>query len=337
MDLDYPDYKIYPINDRSKDKTLEIMKACEAKYPEKIVVVDRPQDAFPGKAAALNDALKISSNEVICVLDADARIDKDFLQNIVGWLDDTFTGAVQAQKVISNPERNFLVKCQFHEYALDAYMQMGRDSMRGSVELRGNGELIKREALNAVGGWNEETITDDLDLSTSLHINGWDIRFSPNTVVYEEGVPSTEGFIKQRRRWAEGSMRRYLNYFLQIFKPGNLSLIQILDTFTYLCQFSFPLWITLDIIYEFVRYFSGRDTHISFLMLVSAALGAVIVLNQFLGLRIYKQYSVRDALWYSLVNNFYFFGSWLAIIIASYRKILFSRTVGTWVRTQHGA
>jgi 1,2-diacylglycerol 3-beta-glucosyltransferase len=336
MDLNYSDYKVYAINDRSNDSTLDLMGSVAAKHPEKLIILDRQADAVPGKAAALNDALRISNSEVICVFDADARVEKDFLRNIVPYLNDPLVGAVQSQKVISNPEKNFLVKCQYHEYAMDTYLQMGRDSIRGSVELRGNGQLIKRETLEHVGGWNEDTLTDDLDLSTCLHVNGWDIRFSPENKVYEEGVPSMPGLIKQRRRWAEGSMRRYLNYFLQLLKPGNLTLNQIFDTFVFLCQFSIPLWVSLDIIYEFIRYFSHRETYISFLMLLSISLSLIMFMNQFHGLRIYKQYSIIKSIAYSLITNFYFFGIWVTIIIITYRKILFSRTVGTWIRTEHG-
>ena len=132
-------------------------------------------------------------------------------------------------------------------------------------------------------------------------------------------------------------MRRYLNYFLQLLKPGNLTLNQIFDTFVFLCQFSIPLWVSLDIIYEFIRYFSHRETYISFLMLLSISLSLIMFMNQFHGLRIYKQYSIIKSIVYSLITNFYFFGVWVTIIIITYRKILFSRTVGTWVRTEHGA
>ena len=131
-------------------------------------------------------------------------------------------------------------------------------------------------------------------------------------------------------------MRRYLNYFLQIMKPGNLTLNQIFDTFVFLSQFSIPLWVSLDIIYEFIRFFSGRETYISFLMLTSIFLGFTMFLNQYNGLKIYKGYSSLKAAWKAIQTNYYFFGIWLVIIIITYRKILFSRTVGTWQRTQHG-
>jgi 1,2-diacylglycerol 3-beta-glucosyltransferase len=336
--LSYKKLKIFAVNDRSKDQTSVLMHKVAEQYPEKIFILDRAFDAYPGKSAALNDALKISKAEVICVLDADARIDDEFLPKIVQYLADPTVAAVQSQKVISNPELNLLTKCQFHEYAMDAYLQMGRDSIRGSVELRGNGQLVKREAIEDVGGWNEETITDDLDLSTSLHVNAWDIRFSPDTKVFEEGVPTLNGFIKQRRRWAEGSMRRYLNYFLQLLKPGNLTLVQIFDTFAFLSEFSIPLWLSVDISLELVRISMSVESsfNFSFLMLISMGLWAVLFASQFNGLRIYKNYGFLQAFFYSLVGVFYLLSTWVYVIMLSYRKILFSRTVGTWTRTEHG-
>ncbi len=334
--IDYPNLQIYIINDRSIDQTRSISEAVAAQSRGKVIVLNRPEDAFPGKAAALNDALKVSNGEVICVLDADARIEAGFLASIVGYLEDPLVAAVQAQKVISNPEVNFLARQQLHEYAMDTYLQMGRDSIRGSVELRGNGQLIKRSSLEDVGGWNEETLTDDLDLSTSLHINGWDIRYSSENKVYEEAVTTISGFIKQRRRWAEGSMRRYLNYFLQLMQPGNLTLNQIFDTFVFLGEFSIPIWLSFDIAYEIVRFASGRETYISFLMLLSLGITFIIGNSMFNGLRIYKGQGVFQALLNSFIGILYITCTWTFIIMITYRKILFSRTVGTWTRSIKG-
>lgn len=335
LNLKYPDLKIYAINDRSTDHTASIIDEVARQSQGRVIAIHRPNNAAPGKSAALNDALKVSSGEVICVLDADAKIDDDFLSKIVKYLGDQQVAAVQAQKVISNPEVNLLTRCQFHEYAMDAYLQMGRDSIRGTVELRGNGQLVKREALEDVGGWNEETITDDLDLSTCLHVNGWDIRFSPENIVYEEGVPTLDAFIKQRRRWAEGSMRRYLNYFLQLLEPGNLSPSQIFDTFVFLSEFSVPFWLFLDTGYELVMMALGRQSYFSFsiFMMISVMMIAYLFATQFNGLRIYKKQSIGEAFVNSVLGVTYFLSTWMMVIMLSYRKILFSRTVGTWTRT----
>ncbi len=336
----YPDLKIYAINDRSTDKTIEIMKEKEAlalkKYDGRLTIVDRPQTAFPGKSAGLNDALKISDGEVIAVFDADARVDPNFLSNMVMHLEDPLVGAVQAQKVITNKDTNILTKCQFHEYAMDTYLQMGRDSVRGSVELRGNGQLVKRFTLKHVGGWNEETLTDDLDLSTCLHVNGWDIRYSPSDKVYEEGVVEWKALIKQRRRWGEGSMRRHLNYMFHLFTPGSLSLIQIIDTLLFMGQFGIPIWIASDVIFEIIRFMNGRETYLTSLMIVCIGVGLMVFINQYMGLRIYKKQGIFESLINTLITNTYLLSTWTTVVLLTYRKIIFSRTAGKWVRTEHG-
>lgn len=345
LEQDYEGLNIYVVNDRSTDQTIEILRKKEIeakklreknpKIPQ-LVIIDRPRDAFPGKSAALNDALKASQGEVICTLDADARIDRDFLEKIVKQLNDPLVAAVQAQKVISNPEKNFLTRAQYYEYAMDTYLQVGRDSIRGTVELRGNGQLVKRKALEHVGGWNEETLTDDLDLSTCLHVNGWDIRFSAEDKVYEEAVPEWNALIKQRRRWAEGSLRRYFTYFFQLTQPGNLSFNQIIDTFAFMTQFGVPLWLSFEVIFEIIKYSSGGEAHFTTLMFLSSMMSFIILSNQFHGLRIYKKQRFFEAIKNTITNTAYFFSIWMLVVFISYRKVIFSRTMGTWQRTEHG-
>ena len=94
--------------------------------------------------------------------------------------------AVQAQKRIFEHQTGLLVDYQASEYALDTYFQTGRDLIRGAVELRGNGEVIKRQALIDVGGWNNKSVTDDLDLSMRFLINKWDVRFCPHAHVWKK-------------------------------------------------------------------------------------------------------------------------------------------------------
>lgn len=178
LQLDYEKFEIIVIDDRSDDNTASVIKGLEEKY-EKVTALIRDKDAFPGKSAVLNDALLIAKGDAILVFDADARVNPDFLSKLIPNLEPEDVGAVQARKIVSNKDYNFLTRCQNNEMSLDTHFQVGRDAIKGAVELRGNGELIKRTALNDIGGWNNETITDDLDMSTQLHIKGWDVRFCP--------------------------------------------------------------------------------------------------------------------------------------------------------------
>ena len=200
LNMDYENFEVIVIDDRSSDNTASVIKDLEQKY-EKVTALIRPKDAFPGKSAVLNDALKLAKGEAILVFDADATVDPDFLSKLIPNLEPKDVGAVQARKVIRNKNTNLLTRCQNNEYTMDAHLQLGRDSIKGAVELRGNGELIKREALEDIGGWNNYTIVDDLDMSTRLHIKGWDVRFCIDAVVYEEGIIYIKPLYLQRSRW----------------------------------------------------------------------------------------------------------------------------------------
>ena len=231
--VDYDNYELILIDDRSEDNTAEVIKQIAEEHPN-IKYLIREEDAFPGKSAVLNDALKIAKGEAILVFDADARIKPDFIKNLLPKLEPEDVGAVQARKVISNRNDNFLTRCQDNEMALDTHFQIGRDAVKGAVELRGNGELIKRKALEDIGGWNNYTITDDLDMSTRMQIKGWDIRFCPEVSVYEEGVMKIVPLIRQRRRWIEGSIRRYLENFWAVLFSKDMSLRVSLDMTAYI-------------------------------------------------------------------------------------------------------
>lgn len=87
---------------------------------------------------------------------------------------------------------------------LDSYFQQQRIALGGIGELRGNGQFVRRSALDQCGGWNEETITDDLDLTIRLHLDNWKIGFLLNPAVNEEGVTKAIALWHQRSRWAEG-------------------------------------------------------------------------------------------------------------------------------------
>ncbi|HIS54876.1 TPA: glycosyltransferase family 2 protein, partial [Candidatus Galligastranaerophilus gallistercoris] len=215
LDVDYKNYEIIVIDDRSTDNTKDVLKEIEKKY-DKVKILIRDKNAYPGKSAVLNDAVKIAKGEAYLVFDADARIKPDFIKKLLTKFEDEDIGAVQARKIIINANQNFLTACQYNEYVMDTHLQIGRDAVKGAVELRGNGELIKKKALEDIGGWNNETITDDLDMSTRLHIKGWDIRFVQDACVYEEGVITFSALIRQRRRWVEGSIRRYLEYIWDV-------------------------------------------------------------------------------------------------------------------------
>lgn len=337
LNLNYPNYLIYLINDHSTDSTQEIIEKYQIKFPNKIKVINRLDNDSLGKAAALNYAFQHSNGELITVFDADAKVESDFLLKMIPYLiDNDEVAAVQSQKRISNSTTNYLTKLQENEYCLDNYFQCGRDVTNGNVELRGNGQILKRHILEKVGHWDEDTLTDDLELSTRFTINGYKIRFCPEAITIEQAPINFRALLLQRLRWAEGSLRRYLSHLLQIFGlTKETTLYQQFDAFVFLSQFAVPIWIFLDILAEIGRYLKDQETHLTSLMLISLAIWLITFINLTFGIRIYRKFSWRTSLKRALETNMYFLTLWPLVVILTARKVLFSRTRGKWHRTEH--
>ena len=337
LSLDYEKFEVIVIDDRSEDNTGNVIKNLEKQY-EKVTALIRNKDAFPGKSAVLNDALSLSKGEAILVFDADARVESDFLSKLVPNLEPDDVGAAQARKVISNKDYNCLTRCQNNEMTLDTHFQVGRDAVKGAVELRGNGELIKRTALNDIGGWNNETITDDLDMSTRLHINGWDVRFCPEAIVYEEAVIYIMPLFRQRRRWLEGSIRRYLDHFGEVLTSKDISLRASLDMTAYISEFLMPIWLIMEIFFQLFRVIakSAPTNCILSSLTIGAAIAVCFTLAARYSLRRFDNVPRKKALFEAIETSLYLFIIWFPIVMFICFKILFCKKDMNWGKTTHG-
>lgn len=338
LQSDYTNYEIILIDDRSTDNTYSVIKELSDKY-ENIKCLKREPDAFPGKSAVLNDALELANGEAVLVFDADATIDSDFISKLVPNLEPSDVGAVQARKVIRNSDTNILTKCQNNEYTLDTYLQVGRDAVKGAVELRGNGELIKRKALDDIGGWNNYTITDDLDMATRLHIKGWDIRYCLDAVVYEEGVMYTVPLFRQRRRWLEGTIRRYLEYFFQAVFSKKMSLKAKLDMVVYITQFIMPLWFLFEILirtFKALTHKVGLHNEIMSSAIISFAVAFGFFMAIRYSLRRYDLMKRWEAFIQASYTALYMLIIWFPMVLFICGKILFCKKDMNWGKTTHG-
>lgn len=337
LQMNYTNFDVIVIDDRSTDNTASVIKNLEQKY-EKVTALIRSKDAFPGKSAVLNDAFKIAKGEAILVFDADATVEPDFLSKLIPYLEPKDVGAVQARKIIRNKNQNLLTRCQNNEYTMDTHFQVGRDSVKGAVELRGNGELIKRQALEDINGWNNYTIVDDLDMSTRLHIKGWDVRFCPEAIVYEEGIAYIRPLYRQRRRWLEGTIRRYLEYAGDVLFSKKMSLRASLDMTAYISQFIMPGWFLMEIL---IRGFKVLAKQAPPHMLYSSIfIGCVIGFGFFFGaryaLRRYDYMPRLDATFEALETSIYLFIIWFPLVLYICFKILFMKKDMNWGKTAHG-
>ncbi|MDB9374211.1 glycosyltransferase [Nodularia sphaerocarpa] len=219
--LEYPDgqYEVWIIDDNSSDKTPQLLAELAQKY-DQLKVLRRSPQASGGKSGALNQVLPLTKGEIVAVFDADAQVVPDLLLQVAPLFQREKVGAVQVRKAIANAKENFWTLGQMAEMALDTWFQQQRVAIGGIGELRGNGQFVRRTALDSCGGWNEVTITDDLDMTLRLHLDKWDIECTMYPNVQEEGVTNAIALWHQRSRWAEGGYQRYLDYWDLILKNG---------------------------------------------------------------------------------------------------------------------
>ena len=337
LSMDYENFEVIVIDDRSTDNTASVLKDLEKKY-DKVKVLIRQQGAFPGKSAVLNDAFKMAHGDAVLVFDEDATVEPDFLSKLIPELEPKDVGAVQARKVIRNKNQNLLTRCQNNEYTMDTHFQAGRDSVKGAVELRGNGELIKREALEDIGGWNNYTIVDDLDMSTRLHIKGWDVRFCPDAVVYEEGIAYLWPLFRQRRRWLEGTIRRYLEYSGTALTSHKMSFRAKFDMTAYISQFIMPLWFLMELTIRTFKVFAkDASPHTLYSsIIIGIAIGLGFFLAARYALRRYDFMPRLDATFEALETSIYLFIIWFPLVFFIGFKILFMKKDMNWGKTAHG-
>ncbi len=252
--LDYPQdkYEVWVINDHSTDKTGKILAEL-APLHNQLQVLHRPAGAGGGKSGALNQVLSLTKGEIIAVFDADAKVSPNLLRQIVPMFDQKQVGAVQTRKEITNFGTNFWTKGQRAEMALDSYLQRQRIAIGGIGELRGNGQFVRRTALDSCGGWNEQTITDDLDLTLRLHLDGWKIDFLQFPPVEEEGVETALSLWHQRNRWAEGGYQRYLDYW-KLIASNRMGIGKTWEMISFvIIQYLLPIAALPDFLMAFTR------------------------------------------------------------------------------------
>ncbi|WOD40953.1 glycosyltransferase family 2 protein [Nodosilinea sp. E11] len=327
--IDYPTsrYDVWIIDDNSTDGTAQRLQALAQRYPQ-LRVLRRPTAASGGKSGALNQVWPDTKGDIIGVFDADARVPQDVLRQIVPLFDAGKVGAVQMQKAIVNRAKNLWTRGQQAEMALDSYFQQQRISLGGIGELRGNGQFVRRAALTQCGGWNEETITDDLDLTLRLHFSGWEIHFLLHPAVGEEGVERPLALWHQRNRWAEGGYQRYLDYW-RLIAQHRLAPAKTFDMAAFwMIQYGLPTVALPDFVMAMLRHRLPL-----FLPLSSLALTLSMV-GMFCGLRRTRPQPVWVSGLQTLWGNFYML-HWLLVIATMAMRLSVRPKRLRWVKTVH--
>ena len=211
-------FELIVCNDGSEDRTGEVLEGLKDKFPHLKIITRVPPRSGKGKGFVLNDALEISKGEVVAVFDADARVDPDFLTKIIPYLNDPEVQGVQSRIKMYNKDENWLTYMQHVELAGFGNIVRAKDILGKAGFLGGNGQLVKKDAIYGGGGWDGFAITEDLNLSVKLMIEGYAIRYCGETWVYQEAVPTLRQLFRQRARWAIGNFETLFIYGTKIIR-----------------------------------------------------------------------------------------------------------------------
>jgi 1,2-diacylglycerol 3-beta-glucosyltransferase len=327
--IDYPSdrFEVWIVDDNSSDRTPEVLASLKQKYPQ-LKTLRRGDDAQGGKSGALNQVLALTKGDIIGVFDADAQVPADVLRSLVPIFQQSKIGAVQLRKAIANASENWWTSGQSAEMALDWFLQDLRIRVGGTGELRGNGQFVRRTALKDCGGWNEQTITDDLDLTLRLHLSKWDIACLNSPAVQEEGVVTVKQLWHQRNRWAEGGFQRYLDYW-DLLLSGRMGFLKTFDaSLFYINQYLLTVAFIPDTIATIVL----RDTPM--LPAIAGFSLALSSVTMAFGLRRSYQMSWRSAIAQTTSGMIYML-HWMPVIGSVTLRMCVLPKRLKWVKTQH--
>jgi cellulose synthase/poly-beta-1,6-N-acetylglucosamine synthase-like glycosyltransferase len=221
---------IVPINDRSTDGTAAILDNYAARYPGRIVPFHRT--AGPGgKAAALRDASPGAGGMVQLVFDADYLPGPGLVKQLVTPFFDPEVGAVMGRVVPHNVSRSLLTRLLDLEraggYQVD---QQARMNLRLVPQYGGTVGGVRRSALEAVGGWNADTLAEDTDMTYRLLLAGWEVVYQNRSECYEEVPENWPTRIRQIMRWTQGHNQALGRYWWPLLKgPGHLRPALVID------------------------------------------------------------------------------------------------------------
>jgi cellulose synthase/poly-beta-1,6-N-acetylglucosamine synthase-like glycosyltransferase len=227
--LEYPAdrLKIIVINDGSTDATREIIKKY-ASQDARVELFDVPKgQGGKGKSRALNLGIQRVRSDVVAIYDADNTPDKNALRYLVAQLLlHKELGAVLGKFRTVNKNVNLLTKfINIETLSFQSMLQAGRWQMHNIATLPGTNFVMWTKLINDLGGWDEEALTEDSELSVRIYQHGYKIKFIPYSITYEQEPQEWKVFIKQRMRWVRGNSYVLGKFFHQLpsFKSKRLA------------------------------------------------------------------------------------------------------------------
>jgi len=265
--IDYPrDLLEIQVLDDSTDETCPIARACVDRHRDQgvdIVYIHR-ENRHGFKAGALENGLKLAKGQFVAVFDADFVPSPDFLQKTVQFFSDEQIGMVQVRWGHLNREYSILTQAQ--SVFLDGHFIIEHTARNRSgcfFNFNGTAGIWRRTTIQDAGGWQHDTLTEDLDLSYRAQMKGWQFVFLPDVISPAEVPVDMNAFKSQQHRWAKGSIQTAKKLLPKIlmsdlpFKVKREAFFHLSNNFAYLLMVLLSLLMPLSMIVRFKHSLYG--------------------------------------------------------------------------------
>jgi len=204
LKCDYPRDKmeIIVIASGSTDKTVDTCKKYSSRGPVKVLTKNLKKR---GKPAALNLGLSSAKNDVVVIYDADSIVRPSSLRALVEPLGRPEVAAVVGPVGIINDNENILTRSTSLEFAWLFKSSELRERLGLLVPFSGSNRCFRKKVLEELGGYDEDSLVEELDLSVRLAQQGGLMVFSPRAIIQEEAIASWRAHSRQRERWMAGT------------------------------------------------------------------------------------------------------------------------------------
>jgi len=223
-ELDYPRERLQiQVLDDSTDETRYLAASCAQKLAERgfdIELIHRT-DRVGYKAGALEAGLATARGDFVCILDADFVPQRALLRSAVHFFTDPNIGMIQTRWGHINRGYSLLTRVQ--AMFLDGHLlleQVARSRSGRFFNFNGTAGLWRKSCIAESGGWQHDTLTEDLDLSYRAQLAGWKFVFLTDVVTPAELPVDMNGFKSQQHRWTKGSIQTCKKLLPRIWRSG---------------------------------------------------------------------------------------------------------------------